>query len=478
MAFQLPPLPSFQIQPPDVFGSAQKMMQLKALMGQQQFEQQQRPMQLQQMQQQLEASSLQNQKAQQELDSEKALQKAIAGGAFTKYAGVDTPDGSGFDAGKAFQDLIANNPSILPDHASRAVNSILDIAKNQAEIRKTQGQAGEAQQNIRAKTLDQVAAKLGSIGDMPADKATEALEDFKNDLVKNRSAYPGLTQLEAAHLYATTLDHLGAAEQLMGLEGKIAEFHKTKSAAAKEAQGVIPPGQTMSPDTQQQVSKDVAVATDPRIQAGKVAVAESEGRARALVEQQMARGSNAALANVPQHLIAPATADATKAGTEYAQAKSVSDRLSAMMDAAKKGNVVSYQLIPEEGALQVTTSQGVHRINMAEIQNYGGGSLWQRLEGHIGKTLTGQSIPDSVLKDMAEMQEIQSKGSKTKYENTLKTINQTYGSGFKPVEMEDLSGGGAKKTLSMAAIEKAAKDHGVSVDEAKKQAQDQGYTIQ
>lgn len=40
-------------------------------------------------------------------------------------------------------------------------------------------------------------------------------------------------------------------------------------------------------------------------------------------------------------------------------------------------------------------------------------------------------------------------------------------------------GGGAKaKTLSMAQVQQAAKDHGVSVDEAKKQAQAAGYTVQ
>ena len=107
-----------------------------------------------------------------------------------------------------------------------------------------------------------------------------------------------------------------------------------------------------------------------------------------------------------------------------------------MMEAAKQGNVVSYQLIPQEGALQLTTSQGVHRINMAEIQNYGGGSLWQRMEGHIGKQLTGKSIPDSVLNDMADMQKIQQQGAQSKYENTLKTINQNYGSNFKPIPIE------------------------------------------
>jgi hypothetical protein len=116
----------------------------------------------------------------------------------------------------------------------------------------------------------------------------------------------------------------------------------------------------------------------------------------------------------------------------------VSDRLAAIVDAAKKGNVVSYQLLPEEGALQVVTAQGIHRINMADIQNYGGGSLWQGIQGKLGKALSGKSIPDSVLKDMGEMQSIMAEGSRTKYENSLKTINQATGAQFKPVEMETM----------------------------------------
>jgi hypothetical protein len=228
------------------------------------------------------------------------------------------------------------------------------------------------------------------------------------------------------------------------------------------------------------VQKDVAVATNPQIQQGKVQVAAAEGAAKANVEAAAARGSNAALAEVPAHLVAPASAAATKAGEDYAQAQSVSERLQAMMDAAKKGNVVSYQLIPEEGALQVTTSQGVHRINMAEIQNYGGGSLWQQMQGHLGKALTGESIPASVLSDMSEMQKIQSEGAQTKYNNALKTINQTYGAKFQPVQMDKMQRNespGAGKTLSMSAIQQAAKDHGVSVEEATRQAKAAGYTV-
>lgn len=164
--------------------------------------------------------------------------------------------------------------------------------------------------------------------------------------------------------------------------------------------------------------------------------AEQVGAVEKDVQVKRALTTGPATANVPPDLAASATSDAAKADTDYAQSLSVNQRLAAMMDAAKRGNVVSYQLLPEEGALQVTTSQGVHKINMAEIQNYGGGSLWQQMLGHLGKALSGKSIPNSVLNDMAEMQQVQAQGAQSKYENTLTGINRRYGSSFDPVQME------------------------------------------
>jgi hypothetical protein len=317
-------------------------------------------------------------------------------------------------------------------------SQFVDRSAKIADTIKAQAQAGEANAALRDKGYKILADKIGGILDQPASKAGDALAALKQDLIQNPQAYAGVPKDDLAHIYAADLEHLPAMATLIGLDAKIADFHKSKADAVVAGQKVIPPGGGLSPDTQQQVQKDVAVATNPLVQKGKEDVAYQEGVARANIEHQIAVNGQAALAKVPTHLVAPATEQAIKAGTDYAQAKSVSDRLQLMMDAAKNGDVVSYQLIPEEGALQVTTSQGVHRINMAEIQNYGGGSLFQRLEGHLGKALTGKSIPDSVLNDMTEMQKIQSEGARTKYENTLKTINQATGAEFKPVEMETL----------------------------------------
>jgi ElaB/YqjD/DUF883 family membrane-anchored ribosome-binding protein len=471
MAFQLPALPSFQTNIPQQIAAMPspleqygKMLQLRQLSGQIEQQKQMQPLQVEQAQQAVQASTLENQQRQQELDSQKAMIKAWSDPDFLKgFTGTDAAQqsGMGFDPNALTSSLISKG--VLPKDAMAMASQFVDRSAKIATTLKDQAQRDEANAGTRDKGMKILADKIGGILDMPASKAADGLAALKQDLINNPQAYAGVPKDDLAHIYGADLEHLPAMSTLIGLDGKIADFHKSKFEAEKASQGVIPPGGGLSPDTQQQVQKDIAVATNPQIQAGKVQVSAAEGIARANVEHQIATNGQAALAKVPTHLVAPATEAAIKAGTEYAQAKSVSDRLSAMMDAAKNGNVVSYQLIPEEGALQVTTSQGVHRINMAEIQNYGGGSLWQRLEGHVGKALTGESIPDSVLKDMSEMQKIQSEGARSKYENTLKTVNQATGADFKPVEMDTMKPAAQKTNAAVAQKTNAAVAVGQSI---------------
>jgi hypothetical protein len=366
-----------------------------------------------------------------------------------------------------------------PGGALEISQTLTAAQQKQAELLKSQGDTAKTALENAGKqydNFDNIAEPV--LSEKDPKKQMQALADMKSEMQENPSLYPPIL---VQHLdKISTPESLQAAANTSKVHQMIADNAKKDADAAVAQQKVIPAGGGLSPEGQEKVNQDIAVATNPQIQQGKVNVAAAEGAARANVEALMARGSNAALANVPPHLITPATEAATKAGTEYAQAQSVSERLNKMMDAAKKGNVVSYQLLPQEGALQLTTSQGVHRINMAEIQNYGGGSLWQKMEGHLGKQLTGKSIPESVLNDMAEMQKIQAEGAQTKYENSLKTINQNFGSDFKPVEMSGLpqsNGVSSPKVLSRAAIQQAAKDHGVSEAEAEKQAKSAGYTI-
>ncbi|HZW05400.1 MAG TPA: hypothetical protein VFF58_00700 [Candidatus Nitrosotalea sp.] len=459
------PLPALDLKPvqqPDMMGDVSKLMALKSMMGQQQIQQQE-----------IQKNQLALQDQQTLRESQKdvdwtqpdAFDKWI-GNAQQKGVSPQTLSSLALQRSQYQEQLAKTDTASLAAEKERnsqlqghidAVKGITDPAKRAAAAQ-TQGK--QILEGGLAKTPQhqQIAQALAEGKYVPTD---DELSLFENGLTDHN------TQIDQRLKMAETAKN--STEALLN-QNKVDVINSWKSNPQQvlaQVDSIVPPtgpNAALNARTKSQVQfslsngdvdgakaaikqaaeqvgaieKDIAVASNPQIQAGKVAVATAEGQARANIEAQTARGSNAALAEVPPHLVAPASAAATKAGEDYAQSKSVSDRLQAMMDAAKKGNVVSYQLIPEEGALQVTTSQGVHRINMAEIQNYGGGSLWQKLEGHIGKALTGASIPDSVLGDMVEMQKIQQEGSQTKYNNALKTINENYGAKFQPVKMDDI----------------------------------------
>lgn len=93
-----------------------------------------------------------------------------------------------------------------------------------------------------------------------------------------------------------------------------------------------------------------------------------------------------------------------KAQQSYRGAESTANMQREFISEAKGGNKAAVKIVPLEGALEITTSQGVHRINRTEVEQYGGaGSLWDRIVGKIGKGLTGKDIPDDVLNDMDKM---------------------------------------------------------------------------
>jgi hypothetical protein len=229
MAFQIGPVPNFNVAVPDVIGGQEKAATLAQMLNANALQRQLAPLQIQEQQQKAQQAGIATQTQQQEMDSRKAMMALVAGGELNKFAGVETPDGSGFDAAGAYQYMMSKG--VLPAQAGEYANSWLTIGKNQAEISKNLGEAGKAQQEIREKTLKQVASKLGDIGDMTLNKATNALDAFRQDLVKNPKAYTGLTQQEMAELYSADLTHLDALAGHLGIAAQVADFHKSKAEA-------------------------------------------------------------------------------------------------------------------------------------------------------------------------------------------------------------------------------------------------------
>jgi hypothetical protein len=204
--------------------------------------------------------------------------------------------------------------------------------------------------------------------------------------------------------------------------------------AAEMPGGPLSAGSQAAQRMPYEIQKDIAVATNPQIQAGKVQVATAEGQARANIEAQMARGSQAALANVPPHLIGPATQAASKAGQDYAQAQQAADDMNSMITLARQGNKVAYSYAPVTGVLQINVAGETKRINVNEIEAYGGaGSALDRVKAFIGKQASGASIPDNILNDMGSVSQSYVNNAGTKYQRDLGVINQTYGANFRPI---------------------------------------------
>jgi hypothetical protein len=445
------PLVAMAYRPEDPLAGYQRMQELQAQARQQQQQQQAG-------QQQLQGGALDIQQKQIAMAQTKAMNAAFQAAlgppasaapgqapAAPMNGQAQTPT---FDPSRIYQSLAAaGQGSAIP----ALQKHFLDLDKTAGEVRKSKDDhvaAAEEYFSALARGVKAQNYAPEAVGVALAHAASNGYGQEAIQLQQELAQNP--TQLKPfIDAMVARSPKQGEAAKNFAQAGEATENATQKQAQAAAYQGSgMAPG--VSPEAQSMMSylrtvpgarpenypawkaQQEAIATGPQ----KIAVAQAEGQARANIEAQVARGSNAALAQVPPHLVAPASAAAVKVGEDFAQAQSVTSRLNAMMDAARKGNVVAYQVIPEEGTLQITTSQGVHRINQAEIQQYaGGGSLWQRMMGHVGKTLTGASIPSSVLDDMAAIQKIQSEGSQKKYTDSLKTINQNYGANFKPVDM-------------------------------------------
>lgn len=452
------PLPALAIQPQqqqDPLASLQKLMALRSLGNQQQLQQQE--IQGEQQTNQLRAMQLQDAQTIQKI-APQYIQKDSAG----RITGYD------YDG--------LTNGAIAAGVRPASLAPLQTMRKNQVDTLLAQTQADKNTLDNHEQFNKQAFEKIDGVRQItdPAQRQ----QAYQQSLQWAQSKGADVSQFPQQ---APDNNTLTALEVPLGMKAQAIADAKTQSEAAKNTTDtllnqnkldiinawkqnpsqvlsqvdlIVPPGgqnAALNARTKSQVQFALGTGDVDGAKAAIKAAAEQVGAVEKeaqvaqvtapieiakAVATKRALTTNQSTANVPPDLAASATSDAAKADTDYAQALSVTQRLNAMMDAAKRGNVVSYKLLPQEGALQVTTSQGVHRINMAEIENYGGGSLWQQMQGHFGKALSGKSIPDSVLNDMAEMQKVQADGAQTKYENTLQGINHRYGSSFNPVDMQ------------------------------------------
>jgi hypothetical protein len=114
--------------------------------------------------------------------------------------------------------------------------------------------------------------------------------------------------------------------------------------------------------------------------------------------------------------------------TPYLTAQTSANTLRDVVEAAKGGNVTAGALQSLEATMAAIRAQGLNRINTAEIGvTQDAGSLWQRLQGWMGKAAAGQPVAASVQKDMLDFATILEKAAYKKYQKGHKATNTLYG---------------------------------------------------
>jgi hypothetical protein len=449
MAFQIAPMPDFNVKIPDVIGGQEKAATLAALLNENRLRQQLAPLQVQEQQEKTQQATIATQTQQQELDSRKAMMAAIASGELDKYAGVQTPDGSGFDAGGAYQHLISKG--VLPAQAGEYANSWLTIGKNQAEISKNLGEAGRAQQEIREKTLKQVANKLGDIGDMTINKASNALDAFRQDLVRNPKAYTGLTQQEMAELYSADLTHLDALEGHLGIAAQVADFHKSQAEAATAEAASGQKIRAAAAPTPWQLTNAVTTlntynAVPPNMRAGlanemkaapdwetlQKVQTRADAANEAFQRSADARQQAMAMRDVGlQNLVAgKLVAEDEKLGTTLDNSKGIRDLLTQNLE----GNQTALAAAQVRFAGHEIKEGGINRITQTEInsQTKGVGSFARQLQTWADKGFQGKA-PVAGVDEMRAILDMEDKAATDAHQRNVDIITNRYAkSGAQP----------------------------------------------
>ena len=442
------PLTALSVQPPPQQESPvnqyAKLVQLKALLGQQQYEQQARPLQLQQAQQEI-------QKNQQAMQETQAVNQA-----YRDSLSMSSDGSPEIDASKLQKSLSESG------HGS----AIPGILENTAKYQKSMSDATNAQQDVQSSMQD----AMGSVGNAIAQANYDP--NLADVFLQHQMAIPGVPPAYKQQLQQIDQQikaNPGAvkqiADQLVAVSQKQQAFNNALKVAnvrantpdAQVLKSALETGQIKDPSEfpafkeRQTAAASVAAQTSPQALQAKAQLASTESNARIAAENSptavqgaankalavqkavaSAGGANAPLANVPPHLVAPAAAAANKAGTDFSQALQGADDMQSMIDLARKGNKVAYAYSPVTGVLQINVAGQTKRINTTEIEQYGGaGSALDRIKAFLGKQESGASIPAGVLNDMESVSKMFGDNASAKYQRDLDVLNSTYGSDFK-----------------------------------------------
>ena len=231
----------------------------------------------------------------------------------------------------------------------------------------------------------------------------------------------------AAHMAVGDVN--GAAQTVGTAAGHAADLQKPgnpamiagEAAKAKAMQAATLPGD---------VAK--AVATERAITPLKIQQA---------VDTQRAQYAGSPFANVPPKMLPQAMAESKAADDAYLSAVNQSNEMKSVLDMARAGNKVAYSYDPVLGVLDINAGHGTKRLNVKELGAYSGaGSLVDRLEGAIGKAVSGQSIPPQILDAMQQFHAGIAGSAQQAYQNNLARVKQRTGADLQPLVLPNTPG--------------------------------------
>jgi len=116
-----------------------------------------------------------------------------------------------------------------------------------------------------------------------------------------------------------------------------------------------------------------------------------------------------------------------KAETQFRTAQQGAQGIRAAVDDANAGGKMSARMLPLEGALEITTANGVHRINRTEVDQYaGGGNLYDQLAGKLRGVTEGVPFTPEIMNDMKRLADLQEKGAYDNYRGAYDSATKRY----------------------------------------------------
>jgi hypothetical protein len=514
MSLQLPNLPNFNVNVPqmpsplDTYG---KMLQLKALQGQEQLI----PLQVQEAQQNVQRQQLQNETAQIELHAKKAYNAYWSDPDKFQSASADFPHNDAFAQMLGVQ---ANDPlmatlrgqikaGVPADHA-------FADAKNTLQIRQEASKATQEQQSVLKTAFDQlreIAAPI--LAEKDATKKQQLIDAALPGLQTWAKFDPVLAQITPS-LHAGNFDafanRIGAEEKAMGFTKAVADAAK----AAQEAVNATPEGAGKKAGAEAQARLDVESSPEALELARKKAQVEANARQAAAqgdpaVAGQLLANGSLTLADLktrgstPQ-FIEQATLAAQKIDKTYNPADEIISEHIAKSPAMNQFFGSANSLIGKGGTLDQLETLG-RKIPQHDFPVLNTVDDWQKLargKGPLaGYAATALGVADDYSKVMGGGQ-----GSDTSRDQALtlfgkasspeqradaiaatrdavqsqrdqrignnKFLKREYG-----VEVSKGTPAELPKSLTAAQITAYAQAHGVSEDEVKRQAKAKGIQV-